>query len=263
MKLTHNNALQQARAYCTPQLHQRATELFLIAVATGFHRGLTPLSNYYAFRDVPEHEYRAWQADEAPHRISESGPPCNICSLMAEETLDEADTLDDFKIGRTHLYPCYEGVLDLQEIHTALSTPPERRKEWQNKLMQPYRPEYAPILSNLLHAIENAPNGETSGALEKRLSKEKVLPKSNKASRLWCVRILAQLGIIPCKSCPDFQGATFFPYHQYFQWEENMFSQFPLRADPVFPMSLWRGGDGIDWRQAERIFPQLKTITVD
>ena len=222
MKLTHNNALQQARAYCTPQLHQRATELFLIAVATGFHRGLTTLSNYYAFRDVPEHEYRAWQADEAPHRIS-----------------------------------------DLQEIHTALSTPPERRKEWQNKLMQPYRPEYAPILSNLLHAIENAPNGETSGALEKRLSKEKVLPKSNKASRLWCVRILAQLGIIPCKSCPDFQGATFFPYHQYFQWEENMFSQFPLRADPVFPMSLWRGGDGIDWRQAERIFPQLKTGTVD
>ena len=70
---------------------------------------------------------------------------------------------------------------------------------------------------------------------------------------------LAELGVLRCRTVADYSGALhFYPYSQRFAWELQMYEK--TSGDPVWPFSLWRGGDGVNWAVARQVFPQLAHI---
>ncbi|MGB4813286.1 MAG: hypothetical protein WBP13_12515 [Methylophilaceae bacterium] len=121
-----------------------------------------------------------------------------------------------------------------------------------------FEADHVKTLQQLLNTIDEAPHGETPSELEKRVSKAKILPKSNLASRTWVLRILAEIGVIRNRVVPDYSGALhFYDFTKRDAWEQQMHDQSPVRADPVWPLSVWRGGDGVNWEIAKSLFPQM------
>lgn len=256
--LNHNDILAQTKNIIqSTQLKERVSELFIIALATGFHRGLTPISNFYAMWQIPEHDYQPLIYDKGYLHYELNEVPCHICGLT--KTSNTTSSLRDLEIGRTELNAWYKGYYDLLYIDNLIKNPNLASNKVDELLIQPYLPEYSKVLNNLLNFIENMEIGNSASKIEILISKAKILPKSNKASRLWLLRILSQLGILPCKEFPELKGmaSDFYPYHQYFEWKLKMWDKFGPRADPVFPFSLYRSGDGVNWEMAKTIFPQL------
>lgn len=259
MQWTHNDTLEKtAQLTQNPQLKHRVSELFLIALATGLHRGLTPISNFYAMWQIPPHDFVPLEHDPARFRYTPQSVPCGICGLT--QCHDPITSAGSLAYGNTHLKPWYQGYFDLNSIAQLHARPENERNASDKLLLQPYQPAHAQALKNLLHFLEGLHGGEAASKLPGLISKAKILPKSNNASRLWTLRILAQLGILRSRAFPAFAGGDhFYPHAQYHAWEMQMHSQFGLRADPVFPFSLCKGGDGINWPQAQKIFPQIQS----
>ena len=228
-------------------LGARVSELFLTALATGYRRGLTPLMAFHSARHLPLHDWQPLAFDPARTRFEADRVPCAVCGLIEQESCAPAELLADLHHGRCSLTPAWSQLLDLQ----ALSTLPADATHFE--------PGHARTLHTLLELIADAPAGETPSALEKRIAKTKILPKSNLAARLWALRILAELGVLRCRTVADYSGALhFYPYSQRFAWELQMYEK--TSGDPVWPFSLWRGGDGVNWAVARQVFPQLAHI---
>lgn len=255
--INHNDIVEKAiQLTQNNDLKQRVSELFLIAIATGLHRALTPIANFYAFSSLPKHTYTPLNYDEKKFGFDKEFIPCDICGMT--NTPRWQIDMDDLACGRTPILADFKGYYDLLYIQNLPNLAEDKLNTQDRLLLQLFLPQYSQTLVSLLDFIETVAVDEPPSQLEKSISKAKILPKSNSASRTWALRILAQLGILPCKTFPEFQGGDkFYPYSQYWQWETLMHEKAGLRADPVFPFSLWRGGDGVNWEQAYKIFPQL------
>ena len=47
----------------------------------------------------------------------------------------------------------------------------------------------------------------------------------------------------------------FYSFEQRFDWLDNeVYQRLGPRSDPVWPLSVWRGGDPVDWALARRPF---------
>jgi hypothetical protein len=245
MHVTHQATIAETSAYLRSEsIGARVTELFVTAVATGFHRGLTPIAAYYSFAHLQEHPWEPFHFKSHNRSYPPEKVPCAVCGLVNESSIDEAYLLADLACGRCALAPCNSHFVDLRDL-------PNLTAVYQNSHV------YA--LYALLAIIASAPAGETPSALEKRVSRAKILPKSNLASRLWCLRILAELGVITNQVVPGYSGARhFYNFTQRAVWENDLHKKSGARADPVWPLSAWRGGGPVDWEIARRLFPQLK-----
>ncbi len=98
-----------------------------------------------------------------------------------------------------------------------------------------------------LRVFARAEADETPSELIKRLSVEKVLKGSTATSRVWLVRILTELGILPNRFVEHYSIINaFYPYDLRKEYENILHASAPARAEPVFPASGWRGAMGID-----------------
>jgi hypothetical protein len=225
----------------------RATELFISALATGQRRAITPIAAFYSSRNLYEHAWQAFVYDPKKRHYSPDDVPCAICGLVKERNSEIDDVISDLFSGRCNLTTSYDHLIDLKDI--------------QNINLE-FEESHSRTLHELLICIEGSPPGELPSELEKRISKLRILPKSNLASRLWALRILSELGLIRSKHDPDYSGAlNFYSYEKRAHWEQQMHESSPPRSDPVWPFSRWRGGDGVNWTIAHALFPQISVFT--
>jgi len=228
-----------------PVLKGLVTLLFLQALGEGFHRGLTPLLAYYSALNMPSHTWEPFDGSAWGRVYDEDKTPCAMCGLQRFQHDNLSETLLDLAIGRCRISASFDHVTDLEDVLKSSLTVEKS--------------EHAKILFNLLKAVEQAPSGERVFELEKRISALRVLPGSNQASRIWALRSLAELGIITQAVVADYSAAkNFYSFRQRVEWDHAMHSMSPGRADPVWPLSAWRGGCSINWELAREIFPQLQ-----
>jgi hypothetical protein len=224
-------------------IKKRVTELFLSALATGQRRAITPIAAFYSSTNLYEHEWKPFAYDQKKRYYSTDELPCAVCGLVREKSLDKEHVISDFFSGRCNLVTSYDHLPDLNDIEN---------------INLDFERIHTNALHQLLTQIENAPSGELPSELEKRISKSKILPKSNLASRLWTLRIISELGLMRNRFDPGYSGAlNFYPFTLRVTWEEEMHEKSPARSDPVWPLSIWRGGDGVNWEIARTLFSQL------
>jgi len=242
----HDDAVQKLRALAASDtLRDRVTELFIASLATGERRAMTPIMAYYSARNLPDHQWERF--DFAAHNRlyrEEAEIPCARCGIPHSESMSRQDQIADFAwAGRCSMEPAYSHLIDLEDI--------------ANITLQ-YQPEHAEVLRALLQVIDSAPASASTTELQKQVAAAKVMPKSNQAARLWCLRILAELGVVTNARVPDYSGALhFYSFLQRIGMEKEAFAHMSHRADPVWPLSAGRGQPSVNWSLAYRLFPQL------
>jgi hypothetical protein len=224
----------------------RVTELFISALATGQRRAITPIVAFYSSKNLCEHEWQPFVYDQKKRYYSPDEVPCAICGLVKEENTDRETIIADLISGRCNLATSYDHLIDLNDI---------------DNIHLEFESAHSKTLHQLLTHIECAPSGEVPSDLEKRIAKSKILPKSNLASRLWTLRILSELGVMHNRIYPGYSGAlSSYSFTKRAVWEQEMHDKSPSRSDPVWPLSIWRGGDGVNWKIARMVFPQLSVL---
>ncbi len=185
------------------------TSLFLKGLTGEFPRFRQTLISYLYLQEITEHKYNP----------SEKYSGCSICKLPQETTMDRTHELYTRYLGHSwNEYP-ESFVAELEDI---LQYPiPEITKSDTDYLVK------------LLLSINNADENETPGQLEKRIGKEKLLPKTDKYKRYGILQALAILGILPSDKKLDNQ---------------------PSRSDIVLPFAGWKGKLGVDFDKAYEIF---------
>lgn len=244
----HDDALGQLKGFlATEGLRNKVSEFFIVALAKGLHRGLQPLLSYYHALHLPDHSWTAFDFKAFKHTSLGYEPhevPCAVCGLRRDKYDNQSETRFDMAQGRCRTSFSFDHVTDLEDAVAATSVELE--------------PAHVQVLVELLKAVDQAPSDETGSSLEKRVSKLRLLPGSNLASRLWALRALAELGVISNGAIPNYSAARhFYAFTQRMEWEVVMHRQFKTRADPVWPLSVWRGGMSVDWDLALEIFPQM------
>ena len=243
-RFTHDESLRQLRELAADDtLRERVSELFVAGVATGMRRAMTPVMSFYAARHVPAHDWADF--DHAAHnrRYDEDEVPCAICGLKRQDDLNREAYVTDFGLGRCAMAPSHTHLIDLQDVPN---------------IQLVCLPAHGRVLRQLLQTVDEAPPGLSASKLEKHVSAAKVMPGSNLASRLWCLRILAELGVITNAVAPGYSCALrFTSFLQRMALEEAAFAHMPSHSDPVWPLSAKRGLPAVDWALARQIFPQL------
>ncbi|WP_454980739.1 hypothetical protein [Capnocytophaga haemolytica] len=230
-KYTHDEVVSRLRELASAEgLEQKVRALFLKAIAEGWARGLQPIVSFYTAKHLPEH---AFSASKKENDYSLSGRSCRVSGIPKQTWENDGVNLYHLYIGYCRLEPCAEMVLDLEEVLTFDEVA--------------VTPEYLAAYDALLESLRRAEDNETPSALVKRLATEKVLKGSTSTSRVWLVRILAELGVLPNLFVEHYSIIkAFYPYDLRKEYENILHDNAPARAEPVFPASSWRGAMGID-----------------
>ncbi|WP_156909342.1 hypothetical protein [Ottowia thiooxydans] len=236
-------------------LRDRVTELFIASIATGVRRAMTPIMAYYSACNLPDHTWERFDFSAHNRLIRfDADIPCAICGIFHRSPagrdfsnygfFDRAEQIADFdRAGRCSMTPDYSHLIDLEDVPN---------------ITLAYQTEHVEVLRALLKVIESVPVTLSTTELQKQVSATKLMPKSNLAARIWCLRILAELGVVTNAKVPKYSGAFhFYSYLQRIEMENEAFSQMPHRADPVWPLSAGRGQPAVNWSLAHQIFPQL------
>ena len=239
---THDDTLIRLRKIVddNPHLEALTYNLLIKAVATGFHRGLQPIISYLFAKHTPKHTFVPLGDDEYNCNT------CKICGLPKASWENDGKNLYDLYIGYCRIGGYMEALLDLEEV---ISFEPIHVSN-----------EEIAIFKHLIDFIDNAPEKETPTELLMRISKEKILPKSNTISRTWLLRILAELGVMKNKLDPNYDTLRHFvSYEQKYQWELRLHDEAPNhRSEVNFPLSAWRGNLGINQVLVESIIATAK-----
>nr|WP_312372114.1 hypothetical protein [Delftia acidovorans] len=242
----HDASIKRLRELVTQNtLRDRVTELFIASLATGVRRAMTPLMAYYSASQLPAHDWERF--DYAAHNryyAQETEVPCAVCGILHTDKISRNDQISDFaNAGRCATEPSHSHLIDLEDV---------------TNIRLEYQPAHVQVLRLLLTTIDSIDPATSTTELLKQISQAKILRGSNNASRLWCLRILAQLGVVTNASIPEYTGA--FHFHGFLQrikMQEDAFSGMSHRADPVWPLSAGRGTPPVNWALAHRLFPQL------
>ncbi len=187
-----------------------AKALFIKGLTGKVPRFRQTLISYLYLQEITKHEYK-------PH---EKYSGCAICSLPKECTYDRMYWLINEYLGHSwNERP--EGFLE--ELKDIL--------QYEKPIITEKDEEY---LIKLLLSISKAEENETPGQLEKRVGKEKLLPKTDKYARYGILQTLAILEILPS--------------------DEKLGERQPFRSDIVMPLSGWRGCLGVDFEKAKEVF---------
>ncbi|WP_034715629.1 hypothetical protein [Chryseobacterium soli] len=237
----HDTVVKELRKLIADNdIREISYHLFLKAIGTGFHRGLQPVISYSFAAHIPDHTFETFEDERFRN-------PCRICGITKESWENDGKNLYDLYIGYCRIGGYTETLLDLQEVLTF-----EDIQSTENDLK---------IFHKLIEAIDHAPENETPTELLNRISKEKLLPKSNTTSRTWLIRILAELGIIRNSLVADYSSLNgFIPYWKKLEWELELHNKAPNhRTEVNFPLSAWRGKLGVDHNAVKQLLKIDKT----
>lgn len=200
------------------------TALFYKGITGEMPRARQSLMSFVYAKHLTEHSF---VGDET----------CKICGLPKQQTLDRTETLHTNYLGHSWNELPLSFLIDLQEI-----------VNFEKPIITNQDKEF---LIRLLQVIEQASDNETPSELEKRLAKEKILPKTDKYKRYGILQTLAECGILPNPFLTPFWD-NFYTCTE--SWEAHDKLKGSSRSDIILPLAGWRGRFGVNWERYREIF---------
>jgi hypothetical protein len=235
---SHDSAITELKNLAAQTQENTVLNLFLHAVGRGYARGLQAIVSYYFAKHVPQHSYVPIEENGLVY--SDASRPCKICGLPKSDWRNDGKHLYDLYIGWVRVGASYDFLLDLAELPKF-----NQLKATQNDIA---------VFKAMIACIKTAGEKDTASDVLSVLSKQKVLPGSNNTSRIWLLRILAELGVLPNKFDANHSLINqLTPYSQILAWELQLHNESAQRAEINFPISAWRGRLGVN----EKIVAQL------
>jgi len=204
---------------------ERVAKAFIAGVGGSYQRGLQPLISYCFAKHLLPHDF------VKTHKV------CSLCGIEKTEWKNVSYEIFRLYWGYAWNEMPLTYLIDLEEfIEQAEINPTQQDIE---------------IFNTLLDTISNASPDETPSPLEKRIAKEKIIPKVDKYRRYGILEALSEVGVIP-NSIQDPSIERFISREERWANSEKLKSN--LRSDIVLPFGAWRGNLGIDYAKAKEIF---------
>ena len=206
---------------------ERIAKSFIAGVGGSYPRGLQPIISFYYARHLTRHDF-----------ISADGySTCVDCGI-------EKATWENVSYVVFRKYWGYAWneiplmyLIDLEEFAIQPQVEPT--------------PQDIETFNKLLKAISISAEDESPGRLEKRLAKEKIIPKVDKYRRYGILEALAEVGVLPNMIQTPSIDKFITPKER---WENSKKLKSNLRSDIVLPFGAWRGSLGIDYLRARDVF---------
>lgn len=201
-----------------------AKAMFLKGITGEFPRGRQTLMSYIYIKNLSNHKF-------------EGKETCEICGLPKKKTIDKTYQLYTYYLGHSWNEIPIHNLIELEEILTYEK--PDITKEDKDKLIE------------LLNFISKSDPAETPGKLEKRIAKNKVLPKTDKYKRYGILLTLSECGILP--------NGFILPTYDKFStrrelWKASESLTTSHRSDIVLPFGGWKGEKAIDYERYKEMF---------
>jgi hypothetical protein len=198
--------------------------MFYKGISGEYIRGRQTLMSYIYLKHLPEHKFIGDHC-------------CEICGLPKSKIIDKTDILLMYYRGHSWNENPLNYIIELEEI------------VYQEKPI--INESDKRLLDNLLELINSADKDETPGNLEKRLAKNKILPKTDKYKRYGILQTLAECGILPNKLI----GPRYEKFINIFErLDAGKKVKGSPRSDIVLPLAGWRGEYGINYKKYKEIF---------
>ncbi|MEM6294396.1 MAG: hypothetical protein AAGA54_24195 [Myxococcota bacterium] len=232
---SHDELVARMRIAAEHVSWREALDGLILGCSGSWPRGRqSSISLAYAAHLEP-HAFDPGDAEPAPNAI------CQVCGLPMQATWDRTE--DVFRLYWGYAW---------NEMPESYLPELEERSEVE---MPEVAPADAAAFLALLHAIDDAPAGETPGQLETRIGKAKLLPGTEKYRRYGILSALAELGILP-NVLIECSADGFVPRQTRLDAAHNLLT--PPRSDIVLPLAAWRGELGVDWDRVDALYPQLR-----
>ncbi|WP_299246796.1 hypothetical protein [uncultured Aquimarina sp.] len=201
-----------------------AKAMFLKGLTGEFPRGRQTLMSFIYIKNLYEHKF-------------EGKENCEISGLPKNRTIDKTHQLYTYYLGHSWNEIPIHNLIELEEI--LKYEEPKVTAEDKDKLIE------------LLALISQSDPNETPGKLEKRIAKNKVLPRTDKYKRYGILLTLSECGILP----NDFILPTYDKFStrkEIWKASENLTTSH--RSDIVLPFGGWKGKNGVNYERYKEIF---------
>ncbi|WP_103068698.1 hypothetical protein [Aquimarina sediminis] len=222
----HDNSLDRLLAFkSNPKLTlDFAKAMFLKGITGEFPRGRQTLMSYIYIKNLSKHNF-------------EGKDTCEICGLPKKKTIDRTSQLYTYYLGHSWNEMPVHNLIELEEI--LKYEKPNSTKEDKDKLIE------------LLDLISKSKPNETPGKLEKRIAKNKTLPKTDKYKRYGILLTLSECGILP----NEFILPTYDKFSTRKEiWKASEHLKTSHRSDIVLPFGGWKGKNGVNYKRYKEIF---------
>ena len=201
-----------------------AKAMFYKGITGEFIRGRQTLMSYIYLKNLPEHKFTGKDI-------------CEICGLPKNKEIDKKDVLSTYYLGHSWNELPLHYLIELEEIIN-IEKPTITKEDIK-------------ILNNLIDFINLAEKNETPGQLEKRISTNKMLKKTDKYKRYGILQTLAECGILPNNIIiPRYD--KFVSLKERLEASKNIKTS--IRSDIVLPLAGWKGEYGVNKKKYMEIF---------
>jgi hypothetical protein len=232
--ITHDSVIQsltsmQANANLSWKMIAAA---FVTGVGGSFPRGISPMTSYHQMLHTRPHHY-----EEA-----ERFRFCKVCGFSHN---DEGWTNASYIRYAVHLGNVYGkspigAYVDITEYAQII----------KNEPLIPSSEDIA-VFNRLLRSLAEAPEDETPGKYEKRLTSMKLV-KGTAGVRRGILQSLATVGILP-NQVLELQADHWSNMEDIVNGELQL-NNTRGRSDMEMPWAGWYGGLGVDWDKAKQLF---------
>ena len=220
----HDSSLDRLIDYKNKITLEFATAMFLKGLTGDFPRGRQTLMSYIYIKNLYPHKFIGDKI-------------CEICGLPKSKIIDKTNQLYTYYLGHSWSELPIHFLIELDEIiklKQAVIGDIEKNK-----------------LKELLNFISEADDKETPGKLEKRIAKNKMLPKTDKYKRYGILMTLSECGILP----NDFIKPL---YDDFITLKDSSRIskkiKTSIRSDIILPLAGWKGKNGVNFKRYKDIF---------
>ncbi|MEO0815277.1 MAG: hypothetical protein AAFY60_20625, partial [Myxococcota bacterium] len=211
-------------------------EGFVLGCSGTWPRGRQSLISFAFAKHLKPHRFVA-SKPAGTNQLDDSSDRCAVCGIPARWTGNPTHEVFRAHWGYAWNEHPEDWVFELEE-RLSLSTP--RVDEGDRERFTAF-----------VRCIQSAEPGETPGQLDKRLTKAKVLPKTDKYRRYGILLALAEVGVLPAEPATPW-------FREFRTCAETAAAARGAggnpRSDIVIPLSLWRGDTPIDDEVLQKLF---------
>lgn len=237
--VSHDEAIESAKARIAVIDKDEIAEAFLYSLSTSLCEYRSPLLSYYYLRSISPHEIENYFYHNGKKFITAY---CDVCRYNNQQETPEKEfdlvtnvLIHKYLFGTVSAFSYYFDwcMLDITQYLTL----PKLKSSNRDK----------DIFIESLNLIKTLNGTDKAGAYIKRLYESKIIPNATKAQITSYVETLGSLNILH-------QDGDYAMTKGRSKYKSSYRDPSEHKNDHPFPLTHWRAEDGVDWNEVQAIF---------
>lgn len=237
-ELSHGDIVAEVKRLAGEISLEDAVRAFLFSLSTGKNEYRTALASLLYAKAMPEHEAVPYGRYESDIRCACCGVRLPAGQKMVEINNSEYNAYRYFPDGYQDIMRAGYVMFDLQQFEELPKVD--------------FTEEDIRILNRIFGLVEECSSANRASALQKMITKEKVLP-ANRNEIYVVLGVLSACGVFDTPEHVGYAGG----------FVEDSDKGFENECDLFYPLNYWRGKHGVNYHAVKRIFGSVTRDLLD